>query len=338
MSRWLPMVSVLLMMVAVLVVGCGPNIGPDENKQVFVTATQVASSRQAVLVKSWRDTAASILRTHRPDLAVEKLEPFALKVSGDGYQETIDLMPLEPKLSVRGAVPQPIIREYLLGKLPQFDQRRLKSAGFEKVRTRIAPFLLSRRELTDYATAIGSTTKPVHANDVIGSVVWAPAVFASSSDAAIVGPDLLDAWHMSVADVDRVAQDNLRSSLNDTAIETMGSTEFVGSIARGTNPAIIVMPEFLPLVRRLWKTDDDLVMVIASRSDIRFVCKNDRKTQQMLASSWQKAMSDPASFSRSLLELSSKGFAIYVPPATQPVTKPASLPATKPATRIYIVH
>jgi len=145
----------------------------------------------------------------------------------------------------------------------------------------------------------------------------------------------VDAWGVDAAAVDDAAMANLAAGLPEDLFETtpLPPTGRAGRLLDHVEPAVLLLPEFLKRVRAAWGTDDDLVVLMTSGMDVRFIEAGNRKLLDMLEPSWRQRLSAaPAPLCRSLLKIDDKGIRSWAaePPPTQPAP-------TQPATRIHIV-
>src|SRR3954471_16799673 len=79
--------------------GCSSQTGPDSNPDVFKTPEQAQASRKAKLLLDWQEMTERIANAERPDVHTTKAEGFAIKMSADGIDRSIDLTPLHDQLT-----------------------------------------------------------------------------------------------------------------------------------------------------------------------------------------------------------------------------------------------
>ena len=125
----------LLALTLAVVVGCTSETGPDANTGVFKTPEQAADARRAKLLVDWQEMALRIANADRPDVRTIKAPAgFALQMSADGVEQTVDLSPLADRLTSAVGREREPLRAYLAEKLPAFDRARLKAIGFARAK------------------------------------------------------------------------------------------------------------------------------------------------------------------------------------------------------------
>jgi len=322
--------------------GCGPKMGPDVNPEKFQTIQQAATQRKVALRQRFANTGVSVLKLMREDLTARPAagEALALEVTGDGYTRTIDLSEVEGQLGTKDANDRSILRDYVQKQLPAFDQARLKAAGLARVKKRLQPLLVNRSELSDLANRLGGATT-VPSVPVIGELQWVVADFPKAGVEPIaIGSDVIAAWGVKEPELYQVAQDNLRDTIGSESLRTtmFGSEGRMGTLAPGTNSAVIILKDFLPAVRRVWQAQDDVVLLVASRDDVRFLEKSEKRLIGMVWPQWTGTLTQrPNVLCGSPLLLTEKGFEYFqFEPATKPATKPVG--PVKPVGPIHITH
>ncbi len=322
--------------------GCTPRQGPDSNPtdvaRPFRTAGEVSEVRRKELLASLRSTAVSVVGFYRPDIHAMASEPLSITLEADGCKKTIDLSGLEPQLIQKDARTREIIRGYIEPQLPAFDQERLKGMGFERAAKLITPWLCNSGELE----ALTRPLKPAggfQAIPIIAALCWTPVVQFPGTEQSIVpiGDEVRTAWKISFEKTVETALANIRPALTPDAIETIniGMNDKIGRLRTGINPAVIVLPEFLPTARKAWKSDDNLVVVLMARTSITLMEAGHKKfLDSVLPRTLAATEKMPDALCRAPLLLDDNGFSAFkYEPTTKPATKPA---ATRP--KPYVVH
>ncbi len=323
-----------------LAAGCAGPKTPDSHPEVFVNGQTAAIKRRAEQLEASKDLTIDLLAFERPDLKTTKGEAATVIIQADGQSKSLDLAPLQNALLVEGAKKQDILHAFLRKQIPAFDQDRLRALGFEHVKPLLVPSLLTRTEVSDLAQPLGPSAG-LHTVSVIGDLSWMPMVSLSQGNALLpLSTPVITAWKVEWPAIEKAALDNIRPQLTDSNLLTTSFAPIgsAGGIQPSANPAIILLPEFLPLVRKAWHTDDNLVLLAASARDLRFIEQHNDKLLAVLYPGWQgslRSSRDPLSTIPILLD--DKGFSVfeYSPAASKPATKPSVAPATKPS---YIVH
>ena len=108
----------------------------------------------------------------------------------------------------------------------------------------------------------------------------------------------------------------------------------IGNLKSSTDPAVILLPEFLAAVQKMWKTEDNLILFAPSATGITFAEEHNQKLLDAVTPQWQKQLlATPSPLSEQLLLRTPAKitFANF-----KPTTKPTTTPATKPVP--YIAH
>jgi hypothetical protein len=322
-----------------LLLGCSSQTGPDSNPEVFKTVDQASAARKQKLLLDWQEMTMKIANAERPDVRTIKAEGFAVKMSADGVERTIDLTPLHEKLDQNTGKEREPIRAYLADQFPVLDRARLKAIGFERARPMLRPMLANTKR-TGELTPVDTKQPPI-TNRVVIDLNWVPVVQWPGTQArTAVDADLAGAWGVTGAQVSAAAMENLRrtfaarSEAPFETIELPGLGRY-GTLRSGVDPAVMLLPEFIAAVRAEWKTADDLVISFPSPLTISFLEQKNEKLLKTLMPEWSKLytkVSDP--MIGTMILATDKGLSLYSYAAT-PATKPATQPATK---RVYIVH
>jgi hypothetical protein len=329
------------------VAGCADN-APDANVEVFQTVNEVAAARRARQVQIWKDAAASMMQTERADVkATPAAEGFAIDVEADGLRHQIDLSPIAEPLAAESARSTEVLREHLRRQLPAFDQQRMAKLPLERVRPRIRPVLVNSVRL-DEASAAFAGDAPLPAKHVIFDLYWIPAVrWQQRAVATPVGPEALKAWQIPLEDLQRIALDNLRGEVKGELFDTsaMGPAGNVGYLKPGVEAAVVLLPEFLHLVRQAWGTEDNLALMLAAEDQIRFTEAGNKRLLDLLWPQWRGVLM--RGLSTRLVMLTEGGITglDYTPPLYVPgggTTRPSVAgprgPASRPSRPAYIAR
>lgn len=329
----------LLVSLLGLLAGCTSQTSPDSNTGVFQTPVQATAARKARLLDDWQGMAQRIANAERPDIKTTRGQGFALQMSANGIEQTIDLTPLTEKLSSANGKEREPIRAYLGRKIPEFDRARLAKMGFEQVKPMLHPQLHNDRQTQDLA-AVDTGQAPI-TNAVVIDLNWVPVVrWPGSIARTAVDPAMAAAWNVPPETISAAALENLKNAF---AVRTQSPIETTdlpglgryGSLRNGVDPAIVLLPDFLLSARKEWKTDDDLVLFLPSRNSINIMERKNEKLINRMIPEWAMIYTKvPDPVIRGMVLVSDKGLSLlsYAPPST----KPAPAPATKP--RPYIVH
>jgi hypothetical protein len=326
-------------LIFILTTGCSKQTGPDSNTAVFKTAEQATAARKAKLLVDWQEMAAKIANAERPDIRTIKAPGFALQMSADGVEQTIDLTPLSETLMDKMGKEREPIRAYLAQKLPLFDRARLAKLGFERVRPMLYPYLANTRE-TMALTAPDTVKTPI-TNRVVLDLNWLPVVrWPGTTARTPVDPDTAAAWKVSEEQVSAAAMENLKKAFaqqTQLAFETIDLPGLgrYGSLRSDVDPTIILLPEFLAAVRKEWKTESDLVVSFPSRTTVNFLERKNERLLNRMIPEWSKLfakVTEPMVSTMILLGDAGPSLLSYAPPSTQP----ASAPVTKP--RVHVVQ
>jgi hypothetical protein len=329
--------SILILLVA----GCSGQTGPDSNAGVFKTPEEATAARKQKLVLEWQEMAARIANAERPDVRTIKGPGFALLMSAEGGEETVDLSPLSEKLASAVGREREPIRAFLTERFAAFDRARLKSLGFERLRDRLWPFLVNMKQTSE----LGGQTALV-INRLALDLNWTPVVrWAGSEARTAIDPQTLATWKVSAEQVNAAAMENLRRAfVKDFATRAPFDTLDLpglgryGTLRTGVDPSVLLLREFPAAVRRDWKTDSDLVVSFPSRTTVNFVERKNEKLLNRMIPQWREfstKVSEPMVSTPLLLGDGGISLLNY----SVPSTGPASAPATKPKPNGgYIVH
>ncbi len=318
---------------------CTSQVGPDANTGVFKTPEQAAESRRQRLLVDWQEMALKIANAERPDVRTIKTDGFAIRMSADGVERTVDLSPLTEKLSANVGREREPIRAYLAEQMPPLDRARLAAIGFERAKPMLHPRLANNKQTT--AMAAPDTKAPPIANKVVIDLNWVPVVRWGGSGAQTpVDAEMAKAWGVDERQVSDVALANLRTALAKEAASTIETVDLpglgrYGMLRGGIDPTYVVLPEWLAAVRKEWKTADDLIVFLPSRSSVNFLERKNERLLNQLMPEWSKRVGQPGEGLLNLpVVLGDGGMTLLEHKA--PATKPTTAPATKP--RVYIVN
>jgi hypothetical protein len=329
-------VSILLFLL-----GCSGQTGPDANTGVFKTPEEATAVRKQKLLLDWQEMAARIANAERPDVRTIKGPGFSLLMSAQGGEETVDLSPLSEKLASAVGREREPIRVFLGEKFAAFDRARLRSLGFERVRSMLWPLLVNMKQTSE----LGGENALV-INRIALDLNWAPVVRWSGSEGrTAVDLRTLAAWKVSAEQVNAAATENLRrafakDSTTQAPFDTLDLPALgrYGTLRSGVDPSVLLLSELLAAVRREWKTDSDLVVSFPSRTTVNFVERKNEKLLSRMIPQWREfsaKVSEPM-VSTPLL-VGDGGISLFN--YSLPATGPASAPATKPKpVGGYIVH
>jgi hypothetical protein len=324
--------------------GCTSQTGPDTNTGVFKTPEQAADARRQKLLLDWQEMALRIANADRPD--VRTIKPpagFALMMSADGVEQTVDLSPLTEQLTSAVGREREPLRAYLAQKWPAFDRARLKAIGFERARPMLRPVLANMKQLG--AMTLVDTRQPPITNRVVTDLNWVPVVRWPGTESAqtAVDAELARAWGVSADQVGATALANLKAEFEREKGMTFETVDLpalgrYGTLRGGADAAAyLLLPEWLASVRREWKTTDDLVVSLPSRSTASFLERKNERLLSQLAPEWNKRLAQsPDAMLSTMLLVGDGGMSLFqIQPANAAATKPATAPTTK---RVYIVH
>jgi hypothetical protein len=271
--------------------GCA-STGEDSNIAVFQTAQAVAERRQEEQLKRWQEMALAIAREERPGVGVQAAPDgaFGLVMTADGVRQEIDLEPLKAVLAAQSGRAGMSIREHLRRILPEFDQKRLAQMSFEQVRGKLRPMLINGAQLLEIQTSDRSQ-EIYPATTIAGGLHWLPGVRWSPEAISPVGPGALRAWNVDAAEVSRAALENAAREINAEMFDTseLGSLGRIGQLKGGVEPGVVLTPGFLATVRKVWGTTDEIVVLAASPTDIRFLQEDRRDLLDKLWPQWEMA-------------------------------------------------
>ena len=331
---------ILFVLVLATANGCSSETAPDSNTGVFQTPEKAAGARRQKLELDWQELALKIANAERPDIKTIKAPGFAIKMSADGVERTIDLAPLTERLTSAFGREREPIREYLAEQVPPLDRARLKALGFERAKRMLHVQLANTKQTA--AMTLPDTKQAPITNRVVIDLNWAPVVRwpGTASAQTPVDAELVAAWGVSADQVSEAALANLRAALaneGNTTFETVdlpGMGRY-GSLRGGADAAYLILPEWLAGVRKAWGTTDDLVISLPSRTTANFLERKNEKLFNRLLPDWTRryaAVNEPMI---STLILAGDG-GLTLLEYKAPSTKPATAPATKP--RVYIVN
>lgn len=324
----------LLLLLGMALISCSSNEGKDANTDVFKTPEQAAATRKEKLLLDWQELTCRIANARRPDIKTQKHPKlgFAILLSADNVEYTIDLNPLASKLIGAAGKERDTIIDYLAKEVPAFDRIRLKAMGFEQASRLLYPVLASDRQTQALATP-GLREMPI-VNRVVIDLNWLPVIRWPGSEAqTAIDPELVSTWRISEAVVNNAAIANLKRDFIGMA-EAYDTID-LPSLGRygtfkGASPAeFILLPELLTGVRRAWETGDDLVVFAPTRNTVMFVQSKNTKLLDMLWPEWSKLYgkaSEPLLGHMMLLNEKGLSLFTYTPAKTQPASKPTTKP------------
>lgn len=341
---------VRLLLVVLLLAGC-ESPTPDSNTEVFRTVDETLSARRAQQVRRWKESATALVQRDRPDLQVEPAAGTGITIQVDGLRRTIDLTPIEHQLAGQTGSTDSILEPYLRQQLSEFDRHRLPQLSLEQVRPLIRPVLLNGRQLTEWQ-ALYADEGPLHSTEIVPDLHWAPAArWGRASDPVPLGPATLRAWGIGPPQADEMALHHLRASMGSDLFETIdfGPMGRIGQLKPGVDAAIVLVPDFLRLVRQQWREEVNLALLMATPNQVRFLDSERKQLLDVIYPQWQRLVEDaPRPLARRPLLLADSGISLlpYTPPVqvrqltTLPTTRPVlPRPATQPTTqRYYIVR
>lgn len=333
-----------------LIVGCNDYNTPDVHRDVFKTPEQMALAHRAENQKAWQELAVSMVKSDRPDIsAKEATGSFGVILSGDGIEQAVDLTPVEDELIHHSDREQQTLRTKLTDEYRHFDTQRFRALGFDSVRSRIYPQLVNGAQLADMETQTAHPGPPgetatIHSTPVVVNLFWVPVVRNDAGETLLpIDRELIQTWKTTPAAVDDAAITNLRARLKQytTPIDTISLSSLgqSGSLKNGLGAEVILLSDFLDAVRADWKTQDDLVLFVPTRTSALVAERHNDKLLEKLLPEWKKLLpsaSDP--LCDQFLLRSSEGLSFF---SYTPATQPSAIPATTPATtkpQVYIVH
>lgn len=338
MRKLIPLIGVFLL------AGCTTQTGPDSNTEVFQTPEQAAVTRRQKLIVEWRDLATKIANAQRPDITTRRHDQnFAVIFSADGIERTADLSPLTEKLAGSAGKEHEPLRAFLAEQMGEFDRDRLAKMGFEKAKSLIHPLLANTKQTVEL-TALGHRQPPISTRVVI-DLNWIPVVRWPDSDAYTpLDPEHAEAWKVSESQINEAARANLKKTFAQLRAAPFDTTDLPGmgryaALRDNVDPAIVLLPEFLEMVRKEWKSSDDLVMFLPSRSSVTFIERKNTRLLDRMIPQWSKLYAKVSEPLISQMVLSGDGgltlFSYAPPVAADPTTRPKG-PTTKMAP--YVVH
>ena len=321
--------------------GCSTETGPDSHTDVFQTASEAAAARRAKVQREWLELASRIANAERPDVKTRTVDPFSLVLSADGVEQTVDLSPVSEKLAYANGKEREPIRAYLAERWPEFDRARLKAIGFTGARGMLVPYLANMKQTQEMRERAGGR-EPV-TNAVVIDLNWVPVVrWPGTSAQTPVEHEVATAWNVPAKQVSDAALENLRKAFAADGDKPVFETTDLpgqgryGSLRTGTDAAVILLPEFLASVRKVWKTGDDLVLFVPSRNSVNMIERKNERLLNMMIPQWSSRigkLTDPLIGQMILDGDGGLSLLSYSPPSA--ATKPATVPATN---RAYIVH
>jgi hypothetical protein len=322
-----------LILICTALLGCHPEKN-DSHTEVFKTPDQLATDRNKQLLQSHQELAISVLKFARPDLQTQITET-GIVARADGVEKQIDLLQIENELIHNANHERPIIRRYLDTQLRPFDQQRLQTLGFDKVRPMVRYELVNRGQLEqmqkDYPRA------PICSAEIVPNLFRATVIQSGGTEIP-VDRTMLQTWHIGDAELDAAAGAALKQIIAQAGpnlFETINYPTFGDCGALKVDGSVMLAPEFLAAVQQQWKTTDNLVVFMPSPHSVQFVASHNQKLLGLLNPQWQKvvgSLADP--LYKLLLLRSADSISAYV---FTPVSKPAvTQPATKP--EIFIVN
>ena len=332
-----PMRRITAILFALALLGCDHN-EKDSHTEVFKTPQALLADRRAKQLTAHKDLAISVLRFSRPDIEAKNSDGTSILVQADGITRPIDLLPVEEQLVHHSNEERAILRRYLDAQLRPFDFERLKSLGWDQVKKQASFELVNAAGLKEMQNAAGDST--LQSVSIVSNVFRVTVIRRGGQVVSVpVTASLLEAWKVSPTAIDAAAMQNLRDVLSGSAEKFLESLVFgpagnSGSLKPGTDPAVILLPEFLLAVQKAWKTQDNLVLFAPSSSGIVFVEQHNQRLLDTLAPQWKKQLTaTPSPLSDQFLLRDAERISLF---AHTPTTKPATVPATKPAP--YFVH
>jgi hypothetical protein len=323
--------------------GCSSQTGPDANTGVFKTPEQAGEARRQKLMLDWQEMALRIANADRPDIRTTKATGFALKMTANGVEQTVDLSPLTEKLTSAVGREREPIRQYLAEKLPAMDRARLKALGFARAKSMLHPLLANMKQLG--TMTLVDTQQPPITNRVVVNLNWVPVVRWPGTESAQtpVDAELAAAWGVLADEVSAAALANLRAEFAKEKGATFETVDLpamgrYGTLRGGADVAYLLLPEWLASVRSDWKTTDDLVVSLPSRSTASFMERKNERLMNQLMPEWTRRLAQsPDTMLPTMLLIGDGGVTLLqYQPAAAVTSKPTTGPATKP--RVYIVN
>ena len=323
--------------------GCIDSGVSDSNVEVFQTADEVAVARQTGQVRRWKEAAIAILKTDRPDLTATAGQDSMITIRANELSRNIDLNPVADRLAAEPDRIDLVLRRYLAAPLDNFDQQRLANLPLEQLRSKIRPKLLSANEVEDYNNRLAANSRLL-AVPVADTLYWVPAVhWPNSSMATPIGRLPLIAWNITAAALERLALENVTIPSDPFDITTFGQTGQLAQLKPTTDPAIILLPGFLPMVHKDSHMQGDLALLATSPGNIRFLEARRKALLDSLYPQWNRTIQDMRyALAHKPLCITPNGIGLlnYDPPVqihrltTLPTTQPK--PTTRP--KPYIVR
>ena len=330
----MPRLCLLLLVIGVS--ACTSQTGPDANTEVFKTPEQAGDYRRQRLRSDWADLAARIANAERPDIrTIRASDGFALLASADGVQRRIDLTPISEQLSDGQGKEREPIRIYLARELPKLDRDRLIAIGFARAQPLLWPHLANSKQLSEMGVA-GRDEKPI-ARQVVVDLFNVPVARWPGSEArSAIDSGVARDWKIPEEEIIAAAMQNLRRSIEGTGIafetQDLPGMGRYGSLRGATDPAVVLLPEFLTQVRQQWNTTDDLILFMPSRSSMTFTESKNTRLLDRMVPEWSKLyanVSEP--LIPTMLVAGDKGLSLSnYRPATLPTTGPTTRPGPRP--------
>jgi hypothetical protein len=241
-----------LILICLALLGCHPEKN-DSHTDVFKTPNQLATDRNKQLLQSHQELAISLLKFARPDLQAQTTDT-GIAVRADGLEKQIDLLPIENELIHHANQERPILRRYLEQQLRPFDQQRLQTLSFNKVRPMLRYELVNRGQLEqmqkDYPRASICSA-------VIVPNLFRATVIQSGGTEMPVDQVMLKAWHVGDAELDAAAGAALKQIITQAGpnlFETINYPTFGDCGTLKVDGSIVLAPEFLAAVQQQWKS------------------------------------------------------------------------------------
>jgi hypothetical protein len=201
----------------------------------------------------------------------------------------------------------------------------------------LRPYLANGKEAGAWRGAV--------VNPVVIDLNWVVVVrWGEGTKGSPVEREVVSAWGVSEQEVNEVALANLRREVGRTeslfqTTELPGLGRY-GSLRVGVEASVVLLPEFLSAVRREWKTKDDVVVFMPSRTSVSFTELGNRKLLDWMIPEWGKMyakVEEPLITQRVLVGEGGVVLYSYVPVSA---TKPAPGAGTKASTKPtgYIVR
>ena len=334
--------------------GCATTPEEDSHTEVFRTPEELLAARTAKQRDSWRQLAVTLLQEERPGVAAAPARDLTITASADGAQTTFDLAPIEHLLIAQSDRADIIMRDHFQKTLAAFDQARLSRWPYERAKPLLRPMFITGPQLADLsashaapAPANPASTPAIH--NFPAGIRWVVAIQWQPGMLTPVGSPALSAWNKPLEELKAAALTNVAAEVaNHEFFDTtpFGALGRVGALKPGTNPAVVLSPEFLAAVRKQWQISGDLALLIATPSHIQFVEAENTRLLDTIYPGFRAAIaSADNALSQAPVRLGNEGVIPlqYQPPAmlspakTQPSRSPLTRPTSRP-TGTYIVN